>query len=43
MVAILAYFLGVITVVLVLVSFWLLSQESSKIREVYDKAFCQSL
>jgi hypothetical protein len=43
MAAILAFFLGVVTVIIIFISFWILSRESTKIRQVYDDVFCNSV
>jgi hypothetical protein len=43
MAAILAFFLGIVTVIIIFLSFWILSRESTKIRQVYDDVFCNSV
>jgi hypothetical protein len=43
MAAILAFFLGLVTILIIFMSFWILSKESSKVRQVYDDVFCNSL
>ncbi len=43
MASILAYFLGIITVLIIFISFWLLAKKSSKVRQVYGDIFCNSI
>lgn len=38
-----AYFLGLITVLLIIIPFWYLAKVNSKIQPVYEDIFCNSI
>ncbi len=38
-----AYFLGLITILIILIPFWLLGKSNSKIQPVYKGLFCSNI
>lgn len=39
---VLAYFLGILTMILIIFPFWYVSTKDSKTKELYDEIFCRS-
>ncbi len=41
--SLIAYFLGILTVLIILIPFWYVAKSNTKIKQVYDDVFCNSV
>ena len=40
---IVAYFLGLLTIIIIFIPFWYLARENNKVQPIYNSIFCDSI